>query len=230
MVAIDPPTSYLGKVDDHRNAELRGLLAPLRNWARDQNIALLFVTHVNKPGAHKIEALSRVMGSVAWVAAVRSAHMFCPDPVGSVGRYLYLPLKVNNAAKRKGLAYEIVSTQGDMATLRWLEEVDTTADDAMNQIMPRKSAGQSAVEWLIERFREKPEWRSADLKDLSRDDGLTFNQVFKSPEVNALPIDKKKRGDPNGEFYWVWRARDGWPQQIQSDSSSSSESNSVSPY
>ncbi len=227
MVAIDPPTSYLGKVDDHRNAELRGLLTPLKRWARDQNVALVFVTHVNKPGAHKIEALSRVMGSVAWVAAVRSAHMFCPDPE-KPSRHLYLPLKVNNAKKRKGLAYEIVSTQGDMATLRWLEEVSISADDAMNQIMPRKSAGQSAVEWLMDRFREKTEWMSEDLRTLSRDAGLSFHQVFKSPEVNALPIVKKPRIDGNGVRYWVWIARDGWPPPKQPETSESSESTNVS--
>ena len=39
MVAIDPPTSYLGKVDDHKNAELRGLLAPLRRWSIQRNVA-----------------------------------------------------------------------------------------------------------------------------------------------------------------------------------------------
>jgi hypothetical protein len=227
MVAIDPPTSYLGRVDDHRNAELRGLLAPLRNWARDRNVALVFVTHVNKPGANKIEALSRVMGSVAWVAAVRSAHMFCPDP-SQPTRNLYLPLKVNNAAKRKGLAYEIVPTTDDMATLRWLEEVDTSADDAMNQIMPRKSAGQSAVEWLMDRFREKPEWPSEDLKTLARDAGLSFNQTFKSPEVNALPINKKRRVDANGVSYFVWRAREGWPPPKQDETSERSESSTVS--
>jgi putative DNA primase/helicase len=229
MVAIDPPTSYLGKVNDHHNAELRGLLAPLRNWARDCNVALVFVTHVNKPAANKLEAIFRVMGGVGWVSAVRSAHVFTPDP-GNPSRNLYLPLKVNNAKKRKGLAYEIVSTTGELATLRWLEEVGISADDAMNQVMPKKSAGQSAVEWLVDRFREKSEWRSEDLKDLSREEGLTFNSVFKSPEVNALPIDKKRRTDQNGEVFFVWCARQGWPPKQTSETSERSESKDVTPY
>jgi hypothetical protein len=220
MVAIDPPTSYLGKVDDHRNAELRGLLAPLRRWARDQNVALVFITHVNKPGAHKLEAMSRVMGGVAWVSAVRSAHMFCPDP-SNASRRLYLPLKVNNSKPPKGLAYEIVTTKGDLARLNWLEEVDTSADEAMCQTTTRKSSGQSAVEWLTSKFRERSEWRSQDLKEMAREEGLTFNAVFKSSEVNGLPIDKKKRTDPNGEDFWVWVARQGWPRKQSSESSES---------
>lgn len=228
MVAIDPPTSYLGKVDDHRNAELRGLLSPLKRWARQNKIALVFVTHVNKPGVNKVEALARVMGSVAWVAAVRSAHMFCPDP-SNPSRNLYLPLKVNNAKKPKGLAYEIRSTSGDMATLTWLEQVDTTADDAMNQVMPRKSAGQSAVEWLIGKFREKTEWRSEDLREMAKNESVSFYAVFKSPEVNALPIDKKQRVDGNGERFWIWRARTGWPPK-QTESAESAESDVGSPF
>lgn len=213
MVAIDPPTSYLGKVDDHRNAELRGLLTPLRNWARDNRIALVFVTHVNKPSAFKIDAMARVMGSVAWVAAVRSAHMFCPDPMNPT-RNLYLPLKVNNAKKRKGLAYEIVPRLGDLATLQWLEEVDTTADDAMNQIIPKKTSGQEAVEWLIIKFRQKAEWRSEDLAETAREECVSERAIFKSSEVRALPIVKRQTTDKNGERYWTWKAKPGWPPRI----------------
>lgn len=212
MVAIDPPTSYLGRVDDHKNAELRGLLAPLRNWCRDRRIALIFVTHVNKPGANKLEALSRVMGSVAWVAAVRSAHMFCPDPANPA-RHLYLPLKVNNAKKRNGLAYEIVSTTGDLATLRWIEEVDITADEAMSAEPKKKSRATSAIEWLEERFREKRKWLSEDLRTEAMAYGLSKNALWE-PAVQALPIHKKQEMTMDGRRCWFWVAEDGWPKPI----------------
>lgn len=231
LVAIDPPTSYLGRTDDHKNAELRGLLAPLSRWARDNRVALLFVTHVNKPSANKLEAIARVMGGSAWVQGVRSAQMFCPDPM-TPGRRLYLNLKVNNAKDPKGLAYEIAPSGQDLAVIRWIEEVDLTADEAMGGTMPRKSAGVSAVEWLSERFRESREWKSADLKRMATDAGLTFNQVFKSAEVNALPILKRPKTNANGECYWVWVAKEKWPAQKPTETSDSPkvEEQDVVPY
>ena len=34
----------------------------------------MFNTHLNKGGGQKIEAIFRVIGSVAWMAAVRAGH------------------------------------------------------------------------------------------------------------------------------------------------------------
>ena len=206
LIAIDPPTSYLGKTDDHKNAELRGLLGPLKRFCKKRNVALIFVTHVNK-SAQSVDALTRVMGSVAWVAAVRAAHMFCVDPDGDDNR-LYVPLKVNNAPKPKALRYTIEGPE-DAGVLKWLEEVDMTADEAVGAVK-RKSRGQCAVEWLTERFREKYEWESDELKKMASDAGVSKNALW-SPEVNALPFAKKRRINASGDAYYVWRANEGWP-------------------
>jgi hypothetical protein len=208
VVAIDPPTSYLGRTDDHKNAELRGLLGPLKRWAAQRRIALIFVTHVNKATAQKVDAMARVIGSVAWVSAVRAAHMFCPDP-DNQGKSLFVPLKVNNGPKGKTLSYEIESTSDDMAVLKWIEEVDMTADEAMGNVK-RKSRGMCAVEWLAEQFRTRVEWESDELVRAAKEAGISRNALW-SPEVNALPIQKKKRINAIGEPCWMWIANTGWP-------------------
>jgi hypothetical protein len=65
LIAIDPPTAFLGGANDHKNAELRGLLSPLKTFAQKHHVAIIFITHFNKPTAAKTDALMRVMGSVA---------------------------------------------------------------------------------------------------------------------------------------------------------------------
>lgn len=130
LVVIDPATAHLGDVNDHKNAELRGLLMPLSLWAMARKVAVVLVTHVNKAQAGNVEAMSRVVGSVAWVNAVRAAVMFARDPKDK-DRRLFVPFKANNAPERKALAYKIVPT-ADLARVEWLGEVDVTADEAMN--------------------------------------------------------------------------------------------------
>jgi hypothetical protein len=130
LVVIDPATAHLGDVNDHKNAELRGLLMPLSLWAMARKVAVVLVTHVNKAQAGNVEAMSRVVGSVAWVNAVRAAVMFARDPKDKDKR-LFVPFKANDAPERKALAYRIVPT-ADLARVEWLGEVDTSADEAMS--------------------------------------------------------------------------------------------------
>lgn len=131
IVVLDPATAHLGMVSDNRNAELRGLLAPLSLWAMDRRVAVILVTHVNKAIGKDVEAMCRVVGSVAWVNAVRAAVMFARDPHDR-SRRLFIPFKANNAPEVNGLAYRIVPTEL-LAKVEWLEEVSTSADEAMAQ-------------------------------------------------------------------------------------------------
>lgn len=214
MVAIDPPTSYLGRVDDHKNAELRGLLTPLKRWTAERQIALILITHINKGGAGNIDAMARVMGSAAWVQAVRAAHMFVSDP-DAKGKSLFLPLKVNNAKKPPGLGYVIDEQPDGRVTIEWQCEVDTSPEDALSRT-PKKNRGVCATEWLAERFREKREWPSEEIMRAAKEFGLSRNAMF-SPEVGGLPIKKRKRADANGEINWFWVAKEGWPEPIGTD-------------
>ena len=209
MVAIDPPTSYVGGVDDHKNSELRGLLGPLKRWCSDRRVALIFVTHVNK-SAQSVDAMARVIGSVAWVAAVRAAHMFCPDP-DNPDQTLFIPLKINIGPKMKGLAFRIVPTTNDQATLEWLGETSTTADEAMSsQRKEKKTRKASAIEFLEQQFRIQRVWESAEIKRLGKEEGISNNAIFEAKK--ELPIDARQVPTQDGERFWEWRARPGWPK------------------
>jgi RecA-family ATPase len=63
LVVIDPVTSDLGKVDSHKNAELRAVLEPLAEMAARLRVAILAVTHLNKGGSGS--ANNRFIGSIA---------------------------------------------------------------------------------------------------------------------------------------------------------------------
>jgi hypothetical protein len=218
LLIIDPATAHLGDANDHKNAELRALLMPLSLWAMQRAIAVILVTHVNKPQAGKVEAIARVVGSVAWVNAVRAAILFSKDP-NQPDQRLFIPFKTNNAPEQKGLAYRVISTDA-LAKVEWIGEVDTTADDAINHVRS-KTAGQDAAEWVTSMFQVKLEWESGELKDLGLAAGHTSHAIFKSKEVKGLPIRKKPRTNANGDISWFWSAKSGWPPTDQTESSES---------
>ncbi len=208
LLVIDPATAHLGDKDDHKNAELRGLLMPLSLWSMERSLAVILVTHVNKPSANKVEAMARVVGSVAWVNAVRAAVMFSKDP-NDPSQRLFIPFKSNNSPEQKGLSYRIESTD-TLARVNWIGEVDTTADEAINQTVT-KTVGADAAAWMTDRFTEQVEWESGELRRLGLAAGHSFNALFKSKEVRELPIQKRPRTNANGNQTWTWTAIHGWP-------------------
>ena len=50
---IDPITSYLGKVDSHKNAELRSVLEPLGKMAARLHVTIIANTHLSKASGGK---------------------------------------------------------------------------------------------------------------------------------------------------------------------------------
>jgi putative DNA primase/helicase len=136
LVIIDPITAYLGTTDSHKNAEIRALLSPLAELAGRYGVAVVAVSHFNKNA--NTEALMRVTGSLAFVAAARAAYVVARDPEHEARR-LFLPLKNNLGNDQTGLAFTVESAQvesaiGRIETSRVVWEpsaVTVTAEEAM---------------------------------------------------------------------------------------------------
>jgi hypothetical protein len=135
MVIIDPVSSYLGKVDSHKNSDVRGVLEPLGEMASRLGVAVLCNNHFSKGGG---SANSRIIGSVAFTAQARAVFIVTPDDADET-RLLLIPSKMNIAPIKYGLAYRIegclIQHDGaDIATSRIMYEstpITISADQAL---------------------------------------------------------------------------------------------------
>jgi hypothetical protein len=209
LIVIDPPSNFLGKTDDHKNSELRGVLMGVVEWINRHDVACIMITHLNKAIGKGLDAVSRVMGSVAWVSTARIAIVFEQDPDNPT-RFLMGGGKNNLGEKAGTYAYEIEKTN-DLAVVKWIGPVDTSADDAVNKVK-KKTRAMSAIEWLEDRFRERREWPSDELRTEALLFGLSKNALWE-PEVQALPISKRQQTTMDGKRCWVWTAQHGWPAE-----------------
>ena len=139
LIVIDPISSYLGRVDSHKNADVRGVLEPIGEMAERLGVAVLSITHFSKAGVGSAtKALHRFIGSIAFVGAPRMAFAVLEDPDDPTRR-LFLHAKNNLAAPPQGLAFRLeqkligeVGKRMFASCVKWeAEPVDMTADAAM---------------------------------------------------------------------------------------------------
>jgi hypothetical protein len=141
LVVIDPVSAYLGDTDSHANADVRAVLGPLSELAGRCGAAFVCVSHLNK--SRDGPAMYRATGSMAFVAAARSAWMFTRDPDDpSRRRCFMLNIKSNLSRPPPGLAYALVDKSQGHPVVAWERElVHVTADEATAYRPPKRDNG-----------------------------------------------------------------------------------------
>ncbi|MBV9978034.1 MAG: AAA family ATPase [Hyphomicrobiales bacterium] len=211
LVIIDPISAYMGTpgsgIDSHRNSDVRAILSPLKDLAERYGFAVLAITHLNKSSG--TDAMARVTGSGAFIAAARIAFLVCQDktPGAPPDRRLLLPLKNNLAADVPGRAFTVVTKLvegvGHQPMIQWEPGVVTaTADDvlrAANELA--KSGPNPAEEFLRDCLADGPRG-SKEITAEGKEHGFTPRQLQLARE--KLDIRPTRSGfGSNGS--WLWR-------------------------
>jgi putative DNA primase/helicase len=218
LIIIDPISAYMGGADGNGNVETREVLEPLAEMANRLGIAVVAVTHLNKGGAGGQTALNRFAGSIAFIAAARSAYLIIEDPEDE-NRRLFLQAKNNLGPKSKGLAFRVdqrlicddilasnISWDTDYVTAsvdealsasenRRADEGRTGKDDAADFLRAVLAAGAMPV------LEIEQEARAAGL--LGAESSISQNKAFRSART-LLGITPQRTGGTGAAGKWVW--------------------------
>lgn len=204
LVVIDPITAYTDGTDTHRNADVRGLLAPLAELAQRTGVAVVCVTHLNKAGGQS--AIYRTTGSLAFVAAARSAMLVTRDP-DDPARRLLLSAKNNLAPDSAGLAYRVGVAETGAPRVEWeAEPVTITADEALSALDAQRVSGEDrsalgdAMDWLRELLAEGPV-PAQQVRREAEDAGYAWATIRRAQERLGVEICRQGFGR---EGTWVW--------------------------
>ncbi len=206
MVVIDPITAYLGRTDSHKNAEIRGLLAPLSELAGRYRVAVVAVTHLNKNNVGP--AIYRSMGSLAFVAAARATWVVSKDKKNPQRR-LMLPIKNNLAGDVLGMAYTIETPGGNnVPALAWEPEpVEVSADEALEHSNGEGGRGavlSEAVDWLRDALGDGAV-STKELKQQAGKDGIASRTLDRAKSELGVKASREGFG---GSGRWVWTLPD----------------------
>lgn len=211
LVIIDPVSSYLGKVDSHKNAELRAVLEPLGDLASRLRVAMVAITHLSKGAAGN--ANNQIIGSIAFVAAARAAYIVCRDP-DDAERRLFLASKNNLGPDSGGLGFRIgtqLTGSGIAAPAVFWDDiaVTMTASDALYAVTggDRASPARDEAAGFLRRLLAEGEpVPVADVQKEAKAAGLSWATVRRAKdEIGAKAL---KAGLGGG---WCWEL----PQDAQ---------------
>jgi putative DNA primase/helicase len=203
LVVIDPISAYCGGTDSHKNADVRGMLAPLADLARQHRVAVVMVTHLAKGTSGK--SVYRAMGSLAFTAAARAVWHVAKDH-NDDSRRLILMSKMNVCQETTGLAYRL-----EDGKVCWEEApVEMTADEhlATEDQAERKSTfdGQAVVdaaEWLAEMLSDRS-MLASHIHDLA-EEAETSKTTLKRAKKRAGVV-SERQGFGRGSVVW-WTLR-----------------------
>lgn len=158
LVVIDPLMAFLaGKIDSHRDQDVRRALHPLSILAEDTGAAVVIVRHLTKSGAGP--AVTRGGGSVGISGAARSVLVVATDPQDPAGeRRIVASAKSNLGAPPSALAFYMdPDPDYGCAHLSWVGESHHTAETVLAHLDAEDvSEVGRAAEWLKSALGEAP--------------------------------------------------------------------------
>ena len=206
MIVIDPLSAYLAGVDTYNNKDVRSMLAPLSKLAGRYDIAIVCVEH--PPKSSNGRAMNQVGGSIAFVAASRSAYLVSKDPEDEERR-LFLKIKNNLSNYSGGIFFTVESHKLpngiEISKVVWGDEpVKITADEALAYYNRTEfqHGKESHTKWLQEYLADGPK-KVKNVLEEAQKQGISEKQLRKM--TVDLNIDRKKTGFKGG---WEMSSRD----------------------
>ena len=150
-MSIDPITAYVGDTDTHRDADVRGLLNPIKDLLERSQVAMLGVAHLNKNQQQAV--MHRTSGAVAFDAAARLGWVVAKDPNDPDRRRMLAMFKHNLCARARSLAYTL-----DSGTVHWnIKAPDVDAETLLQASDPEaRNEHRDAVDFLEQILGDGP--------------------------------------------------------------------------
>jgi hypothetical protein len=209
LLVVDVLMAYLpGKVDSHRDQDVRAVLHRVAEVAETTGCTVLLLRHLNKSGAGS--PMYRGGGSIGIVGAARAGYIVAPDPDDDTGQVRVLAcVKSNLAEQPPSLSYRLESAPGShVARVVWGEASQHSAADLLRTGDPQEDRTErdAAKEWLTGYLTDcGGEAPAKDVKKSCRSAGFSERTVDRARE--RAHVTTGRTGFGKGAVY-VWRLPD----------------------
>ena len=205
LLVIDPVSAYLSEtrgkpINRNQGGDVRTIQDRLARFAAKHDLGVLAVSHLNKSSGAR--AITRIMGSLEWVAAPRAIFLVTEE-VGT-DRRLFLPLKNNLAPDRYGYAFRIetriVADGITSSAIVWDQDpVTISAEEAL--AAAAKKPPSAAIDFLQQALSDGP-MDQTEIVRRGREAGFTEKNLRSAREKLGVKPTKEGFG-AKGKWVWV---------------------------
>jgi hypothetical protein len=227
LIVVDPISAYLGGVDSHKDAAVRGALAPLAALAQAEQVCVLTVAHLNKSSAGKL--LDRISGSGAFGAAPRSVLAFARDPDDEDGeqgnRRVIVHAKSNHGRYAPTLAGHIdaptVEEVGSTVSRLVIDgETDVSPEDLGSNAAADESSGEDVQEALCDALASGERLAREVKKQVSAECHVSTKTIERrATKMEAAGVLLRRREGQPPKMFWTLAQQ----RQASSDTAVSTE-------
>lgn len=210
LVVIDPLMAYLtGKVDSHKDSDIRRVMHRLKEMAEKTQAAVVLVRHLNKMSSEQ-EPILRGGGSIGILGAARSALLVGPHP-GDVGLRVVARIKGNLSTTPAHLAYRILQDDNGQPRLEWLPEpVDINPKDLLQHHGGRRSDALEVAKEFLQGQLAKGERLAGNLVEAAQMKDISERTLRRAAaELQVVKVPPKTKGGP-----WTWKLPQDLPSQV----------------
>jgi hypothetical protein len=203
LLVVDVLMAYLpGKVDSHRDQDVRAVLHRVAEVAETTGCTVLLLRHLNKSGAGS--PMYRGGGSIGIVGAARAGYIVAPDPDDDTGQVRVLAcVKANLAAEPSSLTYRLESAPGShVARVVWGEASQHSAADLLRTGDPPEDRTErdDAVAFIFDYLTDHGgSVLARDVLVAGRQHG--YSKMTMHRAADCLGVRKRKDG-MRGPWYW----------------------------
>jgi len=200
LVVIDPAAAFFN-CNANSDQSVRKALKPLAELAESEGIAVLLVRHPNKAGSKN--PLYQASGSIAWIAAARSALRAVDDPNSDEPyRHLLVQVKTNLAAA-PSMAYQTVMVDGHIQ-VEWLGTSNVTIKTLHQGDDGSKLRETMEILFLI--LRKGPD-SAKDVRKRAKEEGVAGRTLDRAKAALGVKSERHQFS-PYGWWHWQWRLPD----------------------
>lgn len=209
LLIVDVLMAYLpGKVDAHRDQDVRGVLHRIAELADATGCTMLLLRHLNKSSGGS--PMYRGGGSIGIVGAARAGFLVALDPEDETETVRVLAcVKSNLAAMPNSLSYRLVSAPGrDVAHIEWIGASTHRAADLLRTDTDEQGERDDAAAFIHDFLTEAGGSALArDVQDAGRKRGYSKTTMHRAAQ--KLRVVKEKDGMRGP---WTWRHPDDCPE------------------
>jgi putative DNA primase/helicase len=215
LLVIDPLSAYLGKTDSYKDAEVRGLLAPLAAIAEQHKIGVMVVMHLTKDSQRR--AIHRAGGSIGFVGAARVVLAVGKDAEDEERRLL-VPVKTNLSSPPAALAYRIIGRSAAAASVEWEPEpaAGIEADALLGPATLEDREERREADELLRDQLADGERPAVEVQQAARANGISDRTLNRAKR--RLGVKARHMGQPGRRQAWYWSLPDpDWSPKVATE-------------